>query len=352
MDDKKIGWGQLLLLLFMCRAFTLMTFVPLAAKGEDLSMQLTAAAIGTLIQAALMIPIVLLKKSVTGAVLEKNKAAGIFTSVLYLIFFFFYAAGSLLRFKAFLSARFFHDASGILWTAVFLAVCVYCGSLGLEALGRSAALLFWLFIAALIFMCASSARNFDPINLSCGTLRTESLSAAIMNDLSRSGEICAAAFLAGRVRERLRCGIYGLLVSKLALVSATAVLITAVLGDFAEFTDYPFLSVGTFGSARFIQRGDALYLIVWTITAVVGIALFLYIAGGLIGEVFPKSRFRESIAAIVVFALTIFAAFDNTRFSGMYNVVCSGLAVVLLAGVIPLIVLIIERKRKGRKVNA
>ena len=53
MEKRYIGWGQLLLLLFMCRVFTLMTFIPLAAEGAGLSLQLTAAAVSSAIQAVL-----------------------------------------------------------------------------------------------------------------------------------------------------------------------------------------------------------------------------------------------------------------------------------------------------------
>ena len=59
MEETKryIGWGQFLLLLFMCRVFTLMTFVPFARDGEGLSLRLTAVAVSTAVQAALLIPV-------------------------------------------------------------------------------------------------------------------------------------------------------------------------------------------------------------------------------------------------------------------------------------------------------
>lgn len=350
-----IGWGQLLLLLFMCRVFTLMTFVPFADSRDTLTVRIAASAIGAVIQGMILIPIVLLKESVTGLTLEKNKPAGIILAVLYLIFFFFYTAGSLIDFREFLGTRFFPAAEGaansgsILWIGVLLIVGVYCGCLGIEALGRSAVLLFWFFIAALIIMCISSAEKFDTANLDLRFTSTNGLFSAVLNDLSRNGEICALAFLAGNVRDRLRCGVYGLLASKLALISSVTLLITAVLGNFAFLTQYPFLAVGAFGDARFIQRGDALYLIVWTITAIINIALFLHISAGLIGEVFPKCRFRTTIAAAIVFAMTTCFALTGLSFTDVYDIVCSGWSVILLAGIIPLIVL---AARGGKKKNA
>lgn len=357
MEQKKIiGWGQLMLLLFMCRVFTLMTFVPLIAEGRSLTVQLLAAAISTLIQAVILIPIVMLHRGVTEAAIEKNKAAGIFAAVLYLVFFLFYSVNSLLHFQNFLSARFFRTAESSLWIGVLLIVCVYCGCLGIEALGRSAVLLFWLFVISLVIMGISSAKDFDTANLSFSMRYSNDLFTAVMDDLARNGEICAAAFLAKHVERKLRkrnlrYGIYGLLAAKLVTVSAVSVLIAAVLGDFASLTDYPFLTVGTFGGTGFVQRGDSLYLIVWTVTAVINIALFLHIAGGLIGEIFPKIKYRTLISAILVFGISLFFTLTDRTFSGIYGIICSGWAVILLAGIIPLTVLI-AHKKGGKKVHA
>lgn len=343
-NTQKIGWGQLLLLLFMCRVFTLMTFVPIYAAGGSLSLQMTAAAVSSVIQAVILIPVVTLKKSASRAAFEKNKAAGMIAAVLYLLFFLFYAAGSLMSFRNFLHARFFPTSGSILWIAVLLIVCVYCGCLGIEALGRSGALLFWLFLAAFVIMCVSSAGDIDTSNISLDVNISGGLFSAVMSDLARNGEICAAAFLAGHVREKLRCGVYGLVASKLVLAELAALLIAAVLGDFAVLSDYPFLSVGTFGGTRFIQRGDSLYLIVWTVTAVINIALFLRVSGEIIGEIFPKFKFGTAVSALLVFAAALCFTLTDTPLSGIYDTVCSGWAVILLTGLIPLITLIIQRK--------
>lgn len=352
MEQKKyIGWGQLLLLLFMCRVFTLMTFVPFARDGEGLSLRLTAAAVSAAVQAALLIPVVLLRRSVTGALLEKNKVCGIIAAALYLLFFLFYTVNSLLHFQDFLSDRFFPTADSTLWIAVLLIICVYCACLGTEALGRSAALLFWIFAAALAVMCISSAGEAEASNIYLEKFTAGSLFSAVLNDLSRNGEICAIAFLAGRVRDKLRCGVYGLLASKLLLSEAVMLLIAAVLGGFASLTDYPFLALGTFGSAEFIQRGDSLYLIVWTVTAVINIALFLHISAELLGEVFPKLKFRTSAAAVMVFGILLLFTVGNASFSGVYELLCSGWAVILLAGVIPLAVLAISKRKAVKSKN-
>lgn len=347
MEQKKyigyISWGQLLLLLFMCRVFTLMTFVPFARDGDGLSLRLTAAAVSTAVQAVLLIPVVILKRSSTSVILEKNKFCGAVIAALYLLFFLFYTVNSLLHFQSFLSARFFPYADTLVWIGVILIVCVYCARLGTEALGRSAVLLFWIFIAALAAMGISSAGEINSANLYFEPLKTDGLCSAVLDDLSRSGEICAAVFLAGRVRGKLRCGIYGLLASKLILAVTVMLLIAAVLGDFAVLSDYPFLALGTFGGERFIQRADSLYLIVWTVTAVINVSLFLHISAELFGEVFPQMKFRTAVSAVLVFGILFTVTVMGNSFDGLYGSVCSGWAVIVLTGLIPLAALIVSR---------
>lgn len=333
----------------MCRVFTLMTFVTMSSNDGGLSLQMTAAVIGTVIQAILLIPIVMLKKSVTETALSKNRFFGIFIAALYLLFFLFYTVNSLLHFQKFLSARFFQNSGSIIMLAVLLAVCVYCASLGVEALSRSGVLLFWLFIAALIIMVLYSVQDIDLTNLIFEKLEKNNLFTAVMYDLSRNGEICAAAFLAKHVREKLRCGVYGLMASKLLLIEAVTLLITAVLGDFAKLTDYPFLTVGTFGGTGFIQRGDALYLIVWTVTAVINISLFLHISAGLMVEVFPKIKFSGSIAAVIVFAAASVISLTGAELSDRGFGILSGCSIILLTGVIPLIIYLVCGKKSVNK---
>lgn len=343
MEKRIISWGQLLLLLFMCRVFTLMTFVPFT--NGDISVQLLGTAISTAIQAVILIPVVILKDSATDVLLKKCRPLGIGAALLYLLFFLLYTVNGLLHFQNFLSARFFPTADSTLWIAVLLVICVYCGCLGIEALGRSAVVVFWLFVAAIAAMLFSSVQTIDTANLYLSPVTPKSLFAAVLDDLSRNGEIVALAFLAKHVKKKHRCGTYGLLASKLLLVEGIMLLICMVLGDFAQLTDYPFLSLGTFGGARFLQRSDSLYLIVWTITAVLNIALFLHLSAGLMEEVFPKMKLRTSVAAVLVFGTVMIFTLTGLDFDPVYRILCSGYSVIFLTGSLPLTALIIKNKK-------
>ena len=349
MEKRIISWGQLLLLLFMCRVFTLMTFVPFSEQDSTLSVRLTAAAVASAIQAVILIPAVLLRDSSTSVLLNRCRPVGVIAVILYLAFFLFYTANSLLHFRSFLSSRFFPTADSTLWTAVILIVCVYCGCLGIEALGRAAIPVFWLFIAAMIMMVFSAAENFSTANFYLSPVTPQSLFDEVSSELARNGEICAAVFLAKHVREKLRCGVYGLLASKLLLAEAVLLTVCLVLGDFAMLTDYPLLSLGTFGGTRFLQRGDSLYLIVWTITAVLNISLFLRISAGLLEEVLPKLKFRTSITAALVFGITLVPSLTALDFPKLYNALCSGYSVIFLTGTIPTLALLLQKKKQEKK---
>ena len=88
----KISGGQLLCLLLICRVFDLMTFVPLISEGYSFQTQAAAAVISAAVQAVVLIPLIIFQKkvpdrTVTGALIEKNRFAGVVTAFLFLAFF-------------------------------------------------------------------------------------------------------------------------------------------------------------------------------------------------------------------------------------------------------------------------
>ncbi len=346
-----ISWGQLLILLLICRIFTLMTFVPLVANGYTPTTQFIATIISVIIQAISIIPLIYLgqkypNKSVTELALDKNKILGIFTAVLYLAFFIFYTVNAVIHFERFINTRFFPTASEYIWIGIFLLICVYCASLGIEGLARSSVLLFVVFIAMLIVIVITSRHDFDMVNLYYDNSYKTNLYQAVLDDLARNGEIIALAFLARHVKGKFKKSSYGLLVSKLLVSLAVAFMIVTVLGDFAVMTDYPFLTVGSYAGVRFLQRTDSIFMVLWTMTSVIAITLFIHIIGGLFGEIIPKMKLKNTTSALIVFCIALPFVMTDNNFSDFYQHTCSGYAVILLAGVIPLILVLILGRRK------
>lgn len=354
MKKYTIGWGQLLILLLLCRIFTLMTFVPLLGEGYTFSTQLIASVISTVIQAVMIIPIILLNKTIeskstTEIVFSRSKILGYIISFLYFVFFIFYTANGVICFQRFITVRFYPSANRYIWTAVLLLVCIYCSYLGIEGLARSAGIVFVLFVAMFVLMTGLSAADIDLSNYYFDRTYSNSLFSAVTEDLARNGEITALAFLMKHVEKKYRCSAYCYLASKLISVEAVMFLITVVLGDFAAMTDYPFLTVGAYAGVRFIQRFDSIYMVIWTITAVINISVMMYISSGIINESFPKLKYKHFISGVIVFLLCMPFLISGKNDMPVYGIISSGYSVLLLITVIPLIIYIFEKVKSRRK---
>ncbi len=329
-----------------------MTHVPFI-KGETLPTQLLASVVSTAIQAVLIIPLVLFGRdyegsAVTSKISEKSKPAGAIASLLYLIFFIASAADGVMRFIRFLNERFIRGGS-IFMAALLIAVCVYCAYCGVEGLARSSIIAIILFFVMLILMAWTSRENFDPINFyfngtGSGFWQT------VIDDLARNGEITAAAFLIKNTNKGIKCGLYSLLAAKLVLTAAVNALIFGVLGDFALMTDYPFMETGSYTDAALFRQNDSLYLILWTISAVISISLFIRICAGLMAELVPNMRLCGSISGAIIFLISIIFMYSEINFAPLSRYIY-GFAAAFLIFAIPLVALISAKGRKKDEKN-
>jgi spore germination protein KB len=327
-----------------------MTFVPLLSGDYSVSVQSTAVVITAAIQLILCIPLLIFFRrfpgqSVTSLSFRRNSFVGFVFIVAFLVFFLYETLDSLLSFQIFLGDRFFKTANPYLWLGVFLIICVYCAVVGIEGIARSALAVFVILIAMIITMAITSIRDFDWVNIYFDT-QAKALPGAIIDELAKNGEIVALAFLCKYIPKYMNRTIFGLLFGKVVITLAVLLLIQGVLGDFAMMTDYPFLAVGAYSGINFLQRADAAYLVVWTMTAVLKTALYLNICAGLLEELFPKLRGKTAIAAGAIFLLGLPYLRDALTVTSVYGSFPFALAQVVLVFFIPLLCLIFIRKEK------
>lgn len=349
----KISGGQFLCLLLICRIADLMTFVPLVSEGYSIKTQVIAAVISTAVQAVLIIPAVLFsetfpEKTVTAVLSEKSRTAGTLTAAVYMIFFLLVSLNAAVNFMRFLNSRFFPDTKYIAMLFVFIAVCIYCAYCGTEGLARSSVFVLIFFLIVLAMMIASSSGNFRSINF-YGNFEASSLPEAVITDIARNSEITAAVFLIKNTDKSCRRGLYGLLGAKLLLTEFIMGMITGILGGYAQLTDYPLLEVGSYSEARLFQRNDALYLIVWTLAAIVTVSFYFRIGAGLLQEILPKLKGSCAITGAVIFLAAFVFLKLGARFEKGADIIF-GASVILLTGIIPLLVWLL-RKNVSRELS-
>jgi spore germination protein KB len=259
------------------------------------------------------------------------------------MFFVFEILDSLLSFQIFLGDRFFETANPYLWMGIFLIICVYCAVAGIEGIARSSLAVFVILVLMIITMAITSIRDFDWVNVYSDTT-ANALPGAIIDELAKNGEIVALAFLCKYIPKHLGRTVFGLLFGKVIITLAVLLLIQGVLGDFAMMTDYPFLAVGAYSGVNFLQRADAAYLVVWTMTAVIKTALYLNICAGLLEELFPKMRGKTAIAAGAIYIMALPYLQNALTVTAVYGSFPFAAAQFALIFVIPLLCLIFCRK--------
>ncbi|MGN1304395.1 MAG: hypothetical protein ACI4YB_05090 [Oscillospiraceae bacterium] len=353
---KKISKWQLVFLLLLCRIFTLMTYVPAFSHSGGITLRLKAGVISVLIQAVLVIPLILFGKrfpdrTVTETIYEKNSIAGFFASVLYLLFFIALCTGQVIHYIAFLGDSFLHGKE-FYPLAALLIVCAYCAYCGTEGLARSSVVMMIPFFIMIVLM-GIGARDSFSLNNFYSEKGTSGLAQAVMDDLSRNGEIVAAAFLMKNIKSGLKCALYWLLAAKLVVTSLVFALITGVLGDLADKLDYPFLAVGSSTGSGLFRQNGALYLIIWTISAVISISVFISIISGISSEIYHGTKLRSACSALAVFIISGAFIYYKADFSSIRNILCGGYAQLILIAIIPLTVIICDKigSRKGVTAN-
>ncbi len=350
----RISYFQMMILLLTTRIFVSMTYVPLIGRGYNFSTQIFATIISIVILSILIIPIVLLNKikpneTITHIIMRKSKPFGYISSILYLAFFLFYTINLIMSYVNFVTARFFPDLNKIVILALILLVSGYCAYCGVEGISRSGVIIFALFIVVFLIMIFSARKSISSINFYSGMFG-DNLYEAVTSELMRNGEIIGGLFLIKYVKTKAKCGLYLLLAAKLILLELMTYIIVGTLGDYVKLTEYPFLTLGSFASGIF-GRYDSQYLILWTMTAVISIALFLNILANLLKEITPKLRYKNiaicSAIFLAVFAVITFG--EDVNIAEKY--ILNEYFLVVLLFVIPFIMLLIEKKGGKNETN-
>lgn len=349
---------QLAAVIIICRIFTLMTYIPLIENGHSLKVQLSAAAVSSLIQAVMLIPSVMLfrdgndtekNSGICERVLEKSRFWGYIVISVYYVYFILAAAYSALNFTEFIGSRFIGDIPEQITLLLLILVCLYCTRCGIEGIGRAAPVVIAGFIIMLIVMLCGGLERIDTENIA-GGFDTDSFLRALYNDLSRSFELTILCFGGKYISQGFRKSAYYSLAARLLCTVITVLGAVLVLGDYVYMCSYPFLNIGSTAGVRFLQRIDSVYMIIWVLASVTALSAALYTASDVLKTAAPSLN-RDTTALVSALLLFIaalpYAVSDKD--AELYKALTSLPALLVTAVLIPLIILITSRKGKNNE---
>lgn len=352
---KKITVPQLIFLLFFTRGFLSITYETSQFRPDGLTVML-AAAVSVGIQTALIIPVIIVAKKypdrdILQVLFQKSRTAGILLSLVYLGYFAFETVHVMGDFSYFLKNYFFkYYNEAVLIIALALAA-LHSSTLGFGATARASTISAAVFIFTLLVIVFAVTGEFDIYNLQHvypdddNTFRN--LLREVYDSLGRSVEMTALVFLLPHVKSNKAGSSYGYLTVKLVFTELSALVVTAVLGNYARGLSMPFYTLSTYARTSVVERFDSIYMLVWTIAVFLKVVVLFYLGGICLKNVFPKlgQKTANAVAAAAT-AIPASALAVMNRWNSLFFRSPSGFATIILGSAIPLAVCLLRNRKK------
>ena len=351
---KKISYSQVIILLFIIRILKTMTFNPFINTSSVILMLAVLAS--TLFQGLLFVPVAYIYKCCPGKDVNElaygvSKAFGICVSLIYKLYFLLAILRAVKHFTYFMVQMFPGVGGRIVISVALLAVAGYGAYLGLESIARTSVfvggILFVMF--ALIITTTKGELDFLNVNM-ISESPFKSFLSCFIQEIGMNSEIIAFAVLLPYIKSGIKKAFAGLLVLKLVVIELIIFLYTALFGDYMKEIILPFFSAGAFSKTQFVERFDPVYMVVWTLCAVVGVSLSIFFAVRCGKNVFIKIKEKYLYFIITVLCMAVFVIFrvEISTIDRAFDRWINSLLTVVLTGILPLVTFLIYRKKACR----
>ncbi len=354
---KKISYGQLIMLLLICRISRMITANPL--KDTSGGIVMISVIIAGLIQVLMVIPIIVLYKrtenqSVCEVAFAKSKILGKALFGLYAVFFMIVALRAVRYFTFFMTETFPSINSPRFISLSIILVSIYVAVLGIEPIARTSTIVMVAFFIMLIIIRITSQNTMSIINVNLvSDNMTKSFIEVILKEIGMNTELPAIALLLPFLKSGIIKATYGFLAIKAVIINIIVFIYTSYLGEFVRITYLPLFAVGAYSKTRLFERFDAVYMVEWTLCAIVAVGFYLFIAAHSVRNI--VSRVKQKYLSIgwgVILAIVVVVTYkSHSEFDHVVDKWVSPPVVVLLTTVVPLIVMLTCTKKPNKKLK-
>ncbi len=311
MFTEKIVSRQLFYLFFMMRVTIIISVLPVLTAGQARQDAWIAALISFFPAAAIVLIIGALTLVFPGKSLIQiseellGKLPGLLLSVIYLAIFLFMAGTDLRIYAEVLKASFLPETpiSVVMSLVVFTVVLAIYG--GIEVLGRSADIIFPIFLLMLLGTFSPSLTHANFQNLQPVIAHGWSpLSLAILAPASIAAQYANLTMLAPALdqpQKGLKAALWSLLAATLVLV-AFALAVVLVLGpDTGARSTFPvFRMIRATRISEFLERVEILTIFAWGLGLFVALSVNLYSGSKGLSQVFGLHDNRPLVLPMAV----------------------------------------------------
>ncbi len=347
MLNRKITPGQLALIFLLARIMHTMLYrFDSFASGTPL---MAGQLLSTAAEAVLCVPAAVFFTKFPGAKIFEGGLPARAVSVFEAAYFTVIAGGTVALFAEFLQNKFSGTVFPAAAIVILCAAAAYCAGGGLEGIARAAAVVFWLFAALFAVTAVLSEGKPDTLNLL--PFDGESAKAAaeyFVESLSSAWWIPMLAALSESLRSGAAKAAAGFLILKLAIIETLLLLITLILWRYVGVLGYPILALGAYAKSDFVQRFDAINMLVWTVNCAIVCGAYVFIAARPFKK--PKAGAIAMSAAAAVFGLWQYRR--GLRFNEPWLIAFKLFGIFVLGTLLPLLGLIIRHSKNKKEAYA
>lgn len=350
-QGAKISSGQLFFLLLLCRLLTTVTFSPSLGDGNLNGDFLINILLASVLIVLMSIPAIVFYRrfpSLNPVNLSDNTKI---ISVLYLSVFVYFISVSVSRFFIFMTGIIFPEKNMSVFLVIAVLLSSYCAYLGIEALARGNAVLFFIIVtgvAVILFFTKDewSLYNLEPLfyNPFSDTVKS-SLSAA-----GRTVESAAFLFLTPFAKGKMKKSFITCIFCFFISLSILFLFLNGVAGEFAKTQLFPFYSLAVIADFPFLESLDAVATALWILAILIKCALFIFISGDIITNTFRlEKKISTGICFVIISALSLFFSLNPDIHRTVSSSIVSGTLIVLSVAIIPS-VLLFTKGRKNKRI--
>ncbi len=263
----------------------------------------------------------------------------------YSAYFAVIAGGTVAFFAGFIKNEFSEILRPAVVIILLIAAAAYCACLGIEGLARAGTVVFWMFALLFVVMAAVSEGGFEWLNIR-PPLPSDSgqFWHYFIDNLSSAWWLPMLCALGSHLKKGAAAAAFGYLGSKLLIIGALLLLVTLVLWRYVDVLGYPIFALGAYAKTDFIQRFDAINMLVWAINCVIVISVYIFIcskaskrqrpaavgfalAAGVLAAVGCKIRLRFDenwflifkLAGVAILGVAVPAAAEIKRLIGRFK---------------------------------
>ncbi len=347
MKTAQISGAQLVLLLFLCRSFNMLTADMHNVTGHYGMEQLLAIPLSLLLQALIALPaFLLMKKSnrgMTESALWTAGKTGVIFPMISCVYLVTVTGITIFNLASFLANAIYPGSSALFFAIALTAAAMFAVYLGLEGLSRAAVIVFFFFLISLFLTTVGVSERIQLLNIR--PLEQDSLSVIIEGAwkiFARSSTVYLFVLLVPYVKEKKGKSFIWYLIAVGIMMEVVSFLVTAVLGELGVTEAYPFFMLTTIAQISIFQRMDALHVSIWVMVCFLRVTLFLWVMSRQLHAVLPV-RMREngrerwilpflSILSVILAAIML----GNRKTADfMLNSISTGIADLVLMAVLP-----------------